>query len=165
VAAANPTPVAVIHPDDPPVDGPVVVGVDGSPTSEAAIAFAFESAELLGAPLIAVHSWTDRNLDGPVISSMAVVVDPERIARCESILLAERLAGWAEKFPDVSVRPSVVHELPTPALLEYARTARLIVVGSRGHSQIGGLLLGSTSQALIARSTSPVVVVRPRTTD
>ena len=165
VAATNPAPVAVIHPGEAPGYGPVVVGIDGSPISEEAISFAFESAALRGAPLIAVHCWTDRTLDGPVPSSLAVVVDEAQFGQSERILLAERLAGWAEKYPDVMVEQAVIHELPIPTLLGYARTAQLIVVGSRGHSGLAGLLLGSTSQALIARSSCPIVVVRPRTAD
>jgi len=161
VAASNPVPVVVIHPGDPDLAAPVVVGVDGSATSEAAIAFAFEAAALRAAPLTAVHSWTDRDLDGPLPGYLAAIVDPDPIQQTAQALLSERLAGWADKYPDVAVRELVVHDPPTPALLECARTAQLMVVGCRGHRGISGMLLGSTSQALIGRGPCPVVVVRP----
>jgi nucleotide-binding universal stress UspA family protein len=161
IAATNPVPVAVIRPGDTPDAGPVVVGVDGSPTSEAAIAFAFDAAAVRGAGLVAVHCWTDPAIDGPVPAYSAVIADPEPIANAERILLAERLAGWADKYPDVSVQQVLAHDRPAPALLKYAATAQLIVVGTRGHGKLTSVLLGSISHALISHAACPVVIARP----
>ena len=160
IAATNPVPVAVIRPGDTPDAGPVVVGVDGSATSEAAIAFAFDAAAVRGTGLVAVHSWTDSAIDGPVPSYSAVIVDPEPIANAERILLAERLAGWADKYPDVPVQQVLAHDRPAPALLKYAANAQLIVVGTRGHGRLTSVLLGSTSHVLISHAACPVVIAR-----
>ena len=161
IAAKNPVPVAVIRPGDAHTDGPIIVGIDGSPASESAIAFAFDAAALRGAPLIAVHAWTDPALDGPVPARSAASVEPQPIAESEGVLLAEQLAGWAGKYPDVPVQQVVAHDRPAPALLKYAGTAQLIVVGTRGHGTLASMLLGSTSHALINRAECPVVVARP----
>ncbi len=126
----------------PPDDGPVVVGVDGSPLSERAVGYAFEEAAARGAPLVAVHAHADVP-EGPR--------DP----------LAAGLAGWREKYPDVAVRPVTVREKPRPSLLDRSATARLLVVGSRGLGGFRGLLLGSTSQALMHHARCPVMIVRP----
>ena len=156
-------PVAVIRgsgPDGvPPTDGPVVVGVDGSPTSEAAVAVAFDEASWRGAELVAVHSWLDYAAD----ADLPRPDDAEwaQVAQDEEEMLAERLAGWQEKYPDVVVRRVLVRGRPVERLLEQAVVAQLIVVGSRGHGGFSGMLLGSTSQALIHHATCPLLVVRP----
>jgi nucleotide-binding universal stress UspA family protein len=136
---------------------PVVVGVDGSPASEAALEFAYEQAALRGAPLVAVHTWVDLVAD-PVI---APLLDWEAIEVYEQIVLAERLAGWAQKYPDVLVRRVVTRDRPVHALLAEAVGAALVVVGSRGRGGFAGLLLGSVGHALLHRCPCPVAVVRP----
>ena len=161
IASTNTAPVAVIHPHQRAFpDGPVVVGVDGSPTSEAAVAFAFEAAALRQTKLVAVHSWNDAVVDA-AFPEHPILIDPAEIETEERALLSERLAGWHEKYPDVVVEQTVVHGRPTPALLGFGETSALIVVGSRGRGGFKGMLLGSTSHALIMHSQCPVVVVRP----
>jgi nucleotide-binding universal stress UspA family protein len=142
-------------------DGPVVVGVDGSPAGEAAIGFAFEAASLRDAPLTAVLSWPDSLLEGRVQSTLFTTAEAEIVQEQERVL-AERLAGWQEKYPDVPVERVVVRDRAAHALLRIAEHARLLVVGSRGHGGFTGLLLGSTSQALVHHAPCPVAVVRPR---
>ncbi|WP_189226392.1 universal stress protein, partial [Saccharothrix coeruleofusca] len=134
-------------------DGAVVVGVDGSPVSEQAVAFAFEQASSRAAPLTALIAWTDLPTGG---------VDWARVEQERRRLLAERLAGWQEKYPDVRVTRVVVRDRPVRALLAAARGARLLVVGSRGAGGFQGMLLGSTSQALVSHAPCPLAVVRPR---
>ncbi|MBN9099825.1 MULTISPECIES: universal stress protein [unclassified Pseudonocardia] len=156
-------PVAVVRGatagDAPRTEGPVVVGVDGSPTSDAAIGTAFDEASWRGAELVAVHSWleyaTDQMLDRGL--------DPGwgQVEQAETELLAQRLAGWQEKYPDVVVRRVVTRGRPVERLLEQADRAQLLVVGSRGHGGFAGMLVGSTSQALIHHATCPLLVVRP----
>lgn len=146
----------------PPSAGPVVVGVDGSPLSESAVEFAFEVAATRAVPLVAVHAWLDINMAGawlPMPSIMdwqAVETDAERV-------LAERLAGWQEKYPTVEVRRMVVKDRPAQALLRVAEHAQLIVVGSRGRGALAGLGLGSVSQTVIHHAPCPVAVIRPET--
>jgi nucleotide-binding universal stress UspA family protein len=162
IASTNPGPVVVIHPGARSAPtGPVVVGVDGSSTSDAALGFAFESASIRGVPLIAVHCWTDPVIVGDMPYFAEGIVDSAFLATEQRHFLARAINPWSVAFPDVVVQQVVIHGRPTPALLESSRTAQLTVVGSRGHNAIAGMLLGSTSAALITNSPNPVVVVRP----
>ncbi|MGS0686036.1 universal stress protein [Nakamurella sp. GG22] len=159
--ARNPSPVAVIPDGEEPENGPVVVGVDGSPASEGAISFAFEAASLRHAPLTAVHCWTDPAGMGPVPTYTAMLADPDPIEESERELLSERLAGWSERYPDVAVKQVLTRQGAAFALGDLASTAQLLVLGTRGHAGLAGLLAGSTGQTLIGHSSVPVVVVRP----
>jgi nucleotide-binding universal stress UspA family protein len=85
----------------------------------------------------------------------------EQVEQMENELLAQRLAGWQEKYPDVAVRRVVTSGRPVEQLLDQAAGAQLMVVGSRGNGGFSGMLLGSTSQALIRHATCPLLVVRP----
>jgi nucleotide-binding universal stress UspA family protein len=137
---------------------PVVVGVDGSEISEAALAFAFAAASVRGVPLVAVHAWLDLGMD-PGIAAM--VFDQGAVEADEHEVLAERLAGWTEKYPDVRVYRVVTHDRPAHALIEESQQAQLVVVGSRGRGAAAGLLLGSVSHAVLHRARCSVAVVRP----
>ncbi|QRP50362.1 universal stress protein [Amycolatopsis sp. FDAARGOS 1241] len=164
VASHADCPVAVVrgrHGESPGVpDGPVVAGVDCTPNSEAAIAVAFEEAAFRGVPLVAVHAWNDVTYDSTA-GTARLMPQPESIAPTEERLLAQRLAGWQEKFPDVEVRRALVRDRPQHTLLAESERAQLVVVGSRGRGGFAGMLLGSTSQALIQHASCPVLVVRP----
>jgi nucleotide-binding universal stress UspA family protein len=81
----------------------------------------------------------------------------------ERRLLAQRLAGWPEKYPDVHVDRVVTEGRPAHSVLRAAVDAQLVVVGSRGRGGFAGLLLGSTSHALLHHAPCPVVVVRAET--
>lgn len=159
-----PCPVAIVRwageTEQAPEGGPVVVGVDGSPTSVEAVVVAYEEAALRGAPLIAVHaaSGSRRGLfhhhtEGPWGEGETA----------EAITLAERLAGMREWYPEVEVERVVTRDAPRDALLGYARSAQLLVVGSTGHRELSGRLLGSTSHALARSAPCPLLVV-PRGT-
>ena len=143
----------------------MVVGVDGSPTSEPALAMAFEEAAIRGAELVAVHAWVEFASDTVYASARQFFVDWDAIENREREMLAERLAGWREKYPDVTVRRVVMGGRPARCLVEQAADAQLLVVGSRGHGGFAGMLLGSTSHALIHHAPCPLLVVRPATTD
>jgi nucleotide-binding universal stress UspA family protein len=137
---------------------PVVVGVDGSPVSSAALAYAYECAAIHNSPLVVVHAWAAGSMD----PTIAPFVDTEAMRGDAERLVAENLAGWREKYPDVEVRRVIVPDRPAPALVEESRNARMLVLGARGRGRMAGLLLGSTSQALIHRALCPVAVVRPQ---
>lgn len=170
VAAKAAGPVVVVRSEAghaPSGGAPVWAGLDGSPNSEDALAFAFEEASMRGVDLLAVHSWNDEPPNG-FLRSYPVEVDRSRFEQ-ERLLLAEQMTGWSEKYPDVEVTSLVVRGRPAATLLRQLAEAApqnkpaLVVVGTRGHGGFAGLLLGSTSQALIAHAPCPVAVVRPQT--
>ncbi len=138
----------------------VVVGVDGSAVSDAAIGYAFRHAGELGAPLTAVHAWFEPLTSTVIGSALPLRTDPVAYTRDQQILLAESLAGWSEKYPDVEVHRRVVHGHPVRALVEAAARAQLLVVGCRGHGTMRSILLGSVSHGVLHLATSPVAVVR-----
>jgi nucleotide-binding universal stress UspA family protein len=160
-------PVAVIRgtmPDAlPPTHGPVVVGVDGSPASEVAVGIAFDEASLRGVDLIAVHTWVEFTSDSAYAYARQFMSELDDVEAREAERLAQRLAGWQEKYPDVTVRRIVTRDRPVRCLLAHAADAQLLVVGSRGHGGFTGMLLGSTSQALIYHAPCPLIVARPTT--
>lgn len=163
VSAHAACPVVVVHGAEAAqrTAGPVIVGVDGTPNSEAAIAFAYESAATRGAPLVALHTWVDIEF----APNGAPLVDWPAIAAEEEVVLAERLAGWSEKYPDVAVRRIVARDGAARSLVGLSADAQLVVVGSRGRGNLTGLLLGSVSHAVLHRSRCPVAVVRPETAE
>ncbi|MFL6123172.1 universal stress protein [Actinophytocola sp.] len=156
-------PVVVMHSaardGAPPTDGDIVVGVDGSELSDAALTFAFEAAAARGVPLVALHTWLDVTMTG-AWAVLPGTVDWDSVRRQEEKLLAERLVPWREKFPHVEVRPLVVRDRPDRALLEHAGGAQLIVVGSRGRGAFTGMGLGSVSHTLLHHAECPVAVAR-----
>ncbi|WP_163507206.1 universal stress protein [Fodinicola acaciae] len=151
--------VTVPHDRPAPPDGAVVVGVDGSSVSEQATGFAFEEAKLRHCPLVAVHTWSDVALEDDHAVARRVG-SWQRIREEEKLLLADRLAGWQRKYPDVHVLRVVTQDRPVRSLLEHAAGAQLLVVGSRGRGGYEGMLLGSTSQALLYSCPCPLAVVR-----
>ncbi|MEU0465222.1 universal stress protein [Amycolatopsis sp. NPDC006131] len=159
VSAHAACPVAVIRGRDTD-EGPVVVGVDGSPGGERALEMAFEEACWRNAPLVAVHAWSDDEFTA-YYATMPLAVNWAEVEADEHRVLAERLAGWQEKYPDVQVERVVVRDRPRHQLLSWSTRAQLVVVGSRGRGGFSGLLLGSTSQALIHHAQCPVMIVRP----
>ncbi|TDV42533.1 universal stress protein [Actinophytocola oryzae] len=163
LAAHGHCPVVVIHASTvdgaPPVDGPVVVGVDGSELSDGALTFAFEEAAARAVPLVAVHTWLDVNMAG-AWAVLPGTIDWDWLQKEEEKLLAERLVAWREKFPQVEVRPVVVRDRPDHALLTHGAGAQLIVVGSRGRGAFAGIGLGSVSQSLLHHAECPVAVAR-----
>jgi len=150
-------PVAVIH--DEAVagsDAPVVVGIDGSPASELATAIAFDEASWRGVELVALHAWSDAEsseLPTPQWSVVCPGAEEE---------LAERLAGWQERYPDVRVRRVVVMDQPARHLLIEAGAAQLVVVGSHGRGGFARMLLGSVGTAVVHAARVPVIVARQR---
>lgn len=160
VAAHAHCPVVVVHEmsTPAPVDAPVVVGVDGSASSTNAIAYAYEQAWSRGVNLTVVHAWWLEYVEGASASAIWTV-DWHQFAQEEQVLIAESLAGWQQKYPDVTVRRHSVRGLPVEALVHQSQNACLVVVGSRGRGGFAGLLLGSVSQGVMHRSHCPVAIV------
>jgi nucleotide-binding universal stress UspA family protein len=154
-------PVVVVRGDPPAPGAPVVVGIDGSPASELAVALAFDKAAARGCDLVAVHTWADTVVLFGLGGGYGQALDWTSLAEEADELLTASLAGWHEKYPGVTVRRVVERDQPTSALLDAARGAQLLVVGSRGRGGFTGLTLGSVSQALIHHSPCPVMIARP----
>ncbi len=112
--------------------GPVVAGADGSPASQAAIAFAFEEAALRDVPLVAVCALTDA---------------PCRLGEGHQIEadFDHLMDGEAKEHPDVRVLRRIVPGGPRAALLTAAADAQMVVVGSRGRGGLEGMSLGSVA--------------------
>ncbi|MFC9834781.1 universal stress protein [Rhodococcus sp. NPDC127530] len=164
VAAHGHCPLVVVRgrtmDGQPPTEGPIVVGVDGSESSKAAVEVAFEQAAARGASLVTVNVWSDVSVQPSLGASPE---DPlwSSIQTGEEVVLSERLAGYQERYPDVTVERVVARDRPVRVLSEFAEKAQLIVVGSRGRGGFKGMLLGSTSNALLHTADCPVMIVRP----
>ncbi|MGY1901114.1 universal stress protein [Nocardia gipuzkoensis] len=143
-------PVAVIPETSAPSDGPVAVGVDGSPSSVHAVEIAFDESAFRGVELIAVHTWSDFLR----FSSRADMQEEGEE------LLSRSLAGYGEKYPAVRVRRIVVEDRPAERLLQVGEKAQLIVVGSHGRGGFAGMTLGSVGQAVLHAAEVPVIIAR-----
>jgi nucleotide-binding universal stress UspA family protein len=131
------------------VPGPVVVGADGSPGSDAAVEFAFQEAELRGVALVAVCALADK----PGGFGGARRMEEE---------FARQVSGAEKEHPEVAVVWHVAGDAPRAALLDAATAAQLLVVGARGRGGVKGMLLGSVSQAVLHHAPCPVGVARPQ---
>ncbi|WP_433623787.1 universal stress protein [Nocardia sp. CA-120079] len=140
--------------------GPVVLGIDGGPGSTAAVGAAFAEASERRTRLVAVHAWSDLYFDR--VAGLPYGVCDHDAETTGQAILDEQLTGWQEKYPDVQVVRKVYLSGPRQALREWSRSAQLLVVGSRGRGGFRGLLLGSTSDALVQTAHCPVMVVRPQ---
>ena len=142
---------------------PIVVGVDGSPSSVRALRWALRQAGLVGAPVEAVIAWQDPAIYGIGFEWASVSFDSESLAEAAEKVLADSVAqvtvAGQGGGPPVQVVPRVVQGHPAQVLLEAARGAQLLVVGSRGHGTLAGVLLGSVSQHCVQHAPCPVLVV------
>lgn len=138
--------------------GPIAVGVDGSPRSQAALGFAFARAADLNVPVRAVHAYTL----SMAVPSFGFVPDigVKQITEGIEQMLTEALRPWRERFPTVRVTTRIVEDVPSAALVAESRDCGLLVVGSRGHGGFVGLLLGSVSRHALRHAVCPVAVVR-----
>jgi len=144
--------------------GAIVVGVDGSPLGEHAVLWAAEEARLQNRSLLLVHAIEPISANQLAWLSSAGI-PPHQVNR-EAQDVAARVIERARTLAD-DRRPAerVETEIrlgdPRRVLLDHAERAPLVVVGTRGHGRVAGLLLGSVSGAVLRHATCPVAVVRP----
>ena len=159
-------PVIVVRPGRERGHGPVLVGVDGSPSSADALEFGFEEAAARGERLVAVHVWSVPAL---AARTTGTVWSPRpRSARAQlddagGAVLDVALAGWQQKYPQVEVERFSTHgDEPARTLLEVAQAvgAELVVAGSRPRDG-STPVLGSVSQALVEHARMSVAVIDP----
>ena len=137
----------------------VVVGVDGSAGSVAALRFAAAEARLRGGELHVVHAWMDTvsGYGGPPWA----LTDTTLREQADSTLRESVQDAWRDGVSDVQVRAETVEGVEWDVLTEVADAAELLVVGSRGRTGWSSLLLGSVSLRCITYAPCPVAVVRP----
>ncbi|MBF6556487.1 MAG: universal stress protein [Acidimicrobiales bacterium] len=137
-------------------DRRIVVGVDGSKSSIAALEWAATEAELTGAGLKVLMTW-----EWPISYGWALSVPSDYDPTHESEkLLGDLLQPIREAHPGVSIASTVVEGHPSPVLVEASQGADLLVVGSRGHGEFAGMLLGSVSEHCVSNAHCPVLVMR-----
>ena len=158
VAAGASCTVVVVPDVDMDDRSGVVVGVDGSPTSEAALRFAAREADRTQEPLTVISTWS------PVYIPLHVKSYPgsylENMQKMAEETLGIALAGLSRDYPDLVVRRVVESGYPETVINAHAATARLAVVGSHGRGAVARFLLGSTSQAVLAQLATVTAVVR-----
>lgn len=143
--------------------GRIVVGVDGSEESKAALRFAVEEARLRRSTVTAVHAW--RYASGGLYTYYTGGLGEQLggSAAVRGELEEEWLSRFVRKIvhaPDVELAAVAVAGDPSRVLLEAAKGADLLVLGSRRHGGFAGLLLGSVSQQCAHHAPCPVAIVR-----
>ncbi|KAB1903124.1 universal stress protein [Micromonospora sp. AMSO31t] len=141
LAARAGCPVLVAR-TEPPPQGPLLVGFDGSESSRATLAYAFDCAEGRGSRLLAIR-----------------VTEPGHDADGDDGLLDEAVARYAARHPRVAVECHTIRGDPGAVLVEQSRSAQVALVGARGDEPLRGML-GAVSQTLLYHSPAPVIVVR-----
>ena len=140
----------------------IVVGHDGSAGADHALGLAMELAAKLEAPVVVVRSWSILTAPRPAeweygyVSSFAEYTDA---VRAEMVRGLKKVVGG---FDTVEVSYEPVHAPPAKSLIEVSRNARMLVVGTRGHGGLAGMLLGSVSEQCVRHAVCPVLVARPR---
>ncbi|MBF6468241.1 universal stress protein [Nocardia beijingensis] len=132
---------------------PVLVGVDGTRNCGSAVRLAFEEASRREVELIALHAWSDTR-------GTNLIPAWEAVRELEDAALAENLAGFGERYPEVPVRRVLAHDSPVRCLTDEACSAQLLVVGSRGRRGATGLLPCSITSALVNSVGCPIIVAR-----
>jgi nucleotide-binding universal stress UspA family protein len=138
-----------------PAEHRIVVGVDGSAASKAALAWAIRRASLTGAVVVAVTAWAFPDGYG-----YPVITPPIEWQKVANKVVTAAISQVSARNGDVPIRSEVVKGNAARALVAVSAGADLLVVGNRGHSGIVEALLGSTAQRCVQHASCPVVVIR-----
>lgn len=139
----------------------VVVGVDDSDGSSSALLWAIDEAARRGATLEVVHTWSVPYLVS-LVELGTTIDDPSWFEKVATETLDRLLNGALDQTESrPTIERVVVQQDPAPALIETARGADLLVVGTRGRGGFKGLMLGSVSQQVVQHAPCPVVVIPP----
>lgn len=157
LVARSLAPVAVVAAGSS-AEGPVLVGVDGSPRSLAALEFAATDAQRSGAALLVLMAWVEVMLDQRTGQLTEIDDWSVETARCR-LELTRLVTGLVDRFPGLQITGEVVHDRAARALLDRVVDCRQVVVGRRGSGRLHSLALGSTSRALLAAARSVVIVL------
>jgi len=141
---------------DAPTSGRIVVGIDGSSPSLDALDWAARQADLTGSSLEVVMTWMWPSSYGWAVP-VPTDFDPEEDVRRSLEAALERVRA---RHPDLRIDPRVVSGHPAPVLVEASKGADLLVVGSRGHGEFVGMLIGSVSEYCTTNAHCPVLVHR-----
>jgi nucleotide-binding universal stress UspA family protein len=141
----------------------IVVGVDGSPSSQEALRWAVRQAKLTGASVEAITAWQSPTLVGlgsPFTEAEPSPGDDDRIKTAAENVMRAAVAEAGAMSAGVRVKAEVGEGSAAQFLLDAAKGASLVVVGSRGHGGIAGTLLGSVGQTLAQHSPCAVLIIR-----
>jgi nucleotide-binding universal stress UspA family protein len=156
VARRSPAPVIVVRGQRSSIEPRIVVGVDGSPWSRAALRFAADEAERSGDHLVVALAWSLLLPAGPVgVDAFRPDYGAAEAERALAAIVADEVEA-----PGLVVEQVVICDLPARAVLELAVDARLLVVGAHGHGGAGPWDLGSISQQVLLHACGSVAVVR-----
>lgn len=153
------------HSTDLPNPAPknsIVVGHDGSEGANYAFIMALELGEQLSTPVIVVRSWSTLTVPPPTDREVGYASSFDECASAVREEMIRTLQKTAESFGTVQVAYEPVHAPPAESLIAASRDARMLVVGTRGHGRLAGMLLGSVSEKCVRHAVCPVLVVRPR---
>ena len=137
--------------------GRIVVGIDGSPGSQAALRWAVAEAQLRGASVEVITAYS---MSYVAMNPEFAYQNPEALVARVKEMQADAIAEESPGAPDVTIVPQVVPGPAAEALARAAQGAELLVVGSRGRGRVRDLLLGSVSSYVTNHAPCPVVVVR-----
>ena len=134
----------------------IVAGIDGSPASMDALAWAASQAALTGSQLEVVMTW-----NWPLNYGWAMPF-PTGYDPAESVqkVLEQAEIDIHTKYPNIEIALRAVQGHPAPVLVEASKGANLLVVGSRGHGEFVGMLIGSVSEYCATNAHCPVLVHR-----
>lgn len=140
----------------------IVVGIDGSPASKSALAWAVEEARLHGSTVTVVHAWQFPVMAfGGMGGTVVPILAPHDLEKLAEDTARDAIAEVVGADVSVPVVASVRNGHPASQLVEASKDADLLVVGSEGHGGFAGMLLGSVSMHVVHHAKCPVTVVRP----